>query len=74
MYSNNGVNITLEANADDGAEYYPRFGFYDTKKTFHKLFVDMYENGTTVVLQSRPVEDFLKEFATENNKTRKKRS
>lgn len=73
LYSNNGVNITLEANADDGAEYYPRFGFYDTKKTFHKLFVDMYENGTTVVLQSRPDGDFLKEFAAENNKTRKKR-
>lgn len=74
LYSNNGVNITLEANADDGAEYYPRFGFYDTKKTFHKLFVDMYENGTTVVLQSRPDGDFLKEFVAENNKTRKKRS
>jgi hypothetical protein len=65
LYSNNGVNITLEANADDGAEYYPRFGFYDTKKTFHKLFVEMYENGTTIVLQNRPVENFLKEFARE---------
>ncbi len=73
LYSNNGVNITLEANADDGAEYYPRFGFYDTKKTFHKLFVDMYENGTTVVLQSRPVDDFLSEFAAENSKQSKKR-
>ena len=73
LYSNNGVNITLEANADDGSEYYPRFGFYDTKKTFHKLFVDMYENGTTVVLQSRRIDDFLIEFAAENNKTRKKR-
>jgi hypothetical protein len=74
LYSNNGVNITLEANADDGAEYYPRFGFYDTKKTFHKLFVDMYDNGTTIVLQSRPVDIFLSEFASENNKTRKKRT
>jgi hypothetical protein len=73
LYSNNGLNITLEANADDGAEYYPRFGFYDAKKTFHKLFVDMYENGTTIVLQSRPVEDFLNEFKAETNKTRKKR-
>ena len=73
LYSNNGVNITLEANADDGAEYYPRFGFYDTKKTFHKLFVDMYTNGTTIVLQSRPIEKFLKEFTSEKNKTRKKR-
>ncbi len=73
LYSNNGVNITLEANADDGPDYYPRFGFYDMKKTFHKLFVDMYNNGTTIVLQSRPVEDFLKEFIAEQNKTRKKR-
>ena len=73
LYSYNGVNITLEANADDGAEYYPRFGFYDSKKTFHKLFVDMYENGTTVVLQSRPIDDFLSEFAAENNKMLKKR-
>jgi hypothetical protein len=73
LYSNNGVNITLEANADDGAEYYPRFGFYDAKKTFHKLFVDMYENGTTIVLQSRPIGDFMSEFTAENNKTRKRR-
>jgi hypothetical protein len=50
LYSHNGVNITLEANADDGPEYYPRFGFYDTKKTFHKLFVELYDNGTTIVL------------------------
>lgn len=68
LYSNDDVNITLEANADDGPEYYPRFGFYDTKKTFHKLFSDMYTNGTTIVLQSRPVEDFLKEFAAETKK------
>lgn len=65
IYSNNGVNITLEANADDGAEYFPRFGFYDTKKTFHKLFVEMYDNGTTIVLQNRPVETFLKEVMRE---------
>lgn len=67
LYSNNGVNITLEANADDGAEYYPRFGLYDHVKTFHKLFVDMYSNGTTIVLQSRPVQDFLTEFAREQH-------
>ena len=52
LYSHNGVNITLEANADDGSEYYPRFGFYDTKKTFHKMFVNYYDNGTTIVLQT----------------------
>ena len=73
LYSNNGANITLEANADDGPEYFPRFGFYDSKKTFHKLFVNLYANGITVALQSRPVDDFLSEFAAENNKTRKKR-
>ena len=66
LYSHNGVNITLEANADDGPEYYPRFGFYDMKKTFHKLFVELYDNGTTIVLQSRPIDDFLREFEKEN--------
>jgi len=66
LYSHNGVNITLEANADDGPEYYPRFGFYDMKKTFHKLFVELYDNGTTIVLQSRLMEDFLRELASEN--------
>jgi hypothetical protein len=64
LYSNNGVNITLEANADSGAEYYPRFGFYDTKKTFHGVFSDTaYTNGTTIVLQNRPISDFLREFS-----------
>jgi hypothetical protein len=66
LYSHNGVNITLEANADDGSEYYPRFGFYDTKKTFHKMFVELYDNGTTIVLRSRSVDDFLRELAAEN--------
>jgi hypothetical protein len=62
LYSHNGVNITIEANADDGPEYYPRFGFYDMKNTFHKLFIELYDNGTTIVLQSRPIDDFLEEF------------
>jgi len=66
LYSHNGVNITLEGNADDGPEYYPRFGFYDSKKTFHKLFIELYDNGTTIVLQSRPIDVFLRELASEN--------
>jgi hypothetical protein len=65
LYSHNGVNITLEANADDGPEYYPRFGFYDSKKTFHKLFVELYDNGTTIALQSRSMDDFLRELGKE---------
>ena len=65
LYTNNGVNITLEANADTGAEYYPRFGFYDMKHTFHTVMVDLYPNGTTIVLEPRPIDDFLKEFAEE---------
>jgi hypothetical protein len=65
LYSHNGVNITLEGNADDGPEYYPRFGFYDSKKTFHKLFIELYDNGTTIVLQNRLIDDFLRELASE---------
>lgn len=65
LYTNNGVNITLEASADSGPDYYPRFGFYDTKNTFHKVLSDLYKNGTTIVLQSRPIDDFLHELANE---------
>ena len=65
LYTNNGVNITLEASADSGPDYYPRFGFYDTKNTFHKELSDLYKNGTTIVLQSRPIDDFLRELANE---------
>ncbi len=65
LYKNNGVNITLEANADAGAEYIPRFGFYDMKHTFHKVMAGSYTNGTTIVLQPRPINDFLTEFANE---------
>lgn len=65
LYTNNGVNITLEANADTGAEYYPRFGFYDMKHTFHKVMSELYKNGTTIVLHPRPIDDFLEEFAEE---------
>lgn len=44
LYQDNGINITLEAEADAGegnpsGEYYPRFAFYDTNPigyTFHR--------------------------------------
>ena len=40
IYQDNGINITLEAAADQGNEYYPRFCFYDINPnglTFHKF-------------------------------------
>lgn len=41
IYNHEEVNITLEASADQGSEYYPQFCFYDTNpngKTFHYTF------------------------------------
>jgi hypothetical protein len=41
IYNHEEVNITLEAAADQGSEYYPQFCFYDTNpngKTFHYTF------------------------------------
>jgi len=39
LYTHNGVNITLEAEADNKDNYQPKFSFYDTNpngNTFHK--------------------------------------
>jgi hypothetical protein len=39
IYSHGGVNVTLEAEADAGPLYQPKFGFYDTNpegNTFHR--------------------------------------
>jgi hypothetical protein len=41
LYTNNDVNITLEAFADRKDKYLPRFGFYDTNPkgyTFHRYY------------------------------------
>jgi len=63
-----GINITLEAEADNGPTYQPKFCWYDTdpaKHTFHKRWTGqiypkgdprhgaLYGNGITIVLQAR---------------------
>lgn len=68
IYSYNGVNITLEANADNGREYLPAFGFYDTNPsgfTFYKRYISIYDNGETIVLKGRNINDILKEINEE---------
>ena len=68
IYSYNGVNITLEANADNGREYLPAFGFYDTRPTgftFYKRYVSIYDNGETIVLKGRNINDILNEINEE---------
>lgn len=84
IYQDNGINITLEAEADGGkgnpdGAYYPRFAFYDTNPngyTFHRRwagdlpgdldkidlpngkfttrYATLYNNGNTMVLESKP--------------------
>ena len=68
LYTHQGINITLEASADAGNEYYPRFGFYDTNPdglTFHKLFFTHYTNGETIVLESRYIDTVLNQIDQE---------
>ena len=79
LYTYQGINITLEASADAGNEYYPRFGFYDTNPdglTFHKLFSTYYTNGETIVLETRDIDKVLnqidQEILEKKEKERKK--
>jgi hypothetical protein len=68
LYRHDNINITLEASADAGNEYYPRFGFYDTNSdglTFHNLFSKHYTNGETVVLKRRNIDTVLNEIDKE---------
>ena len=78
----------MEAEADAGQTYQPKFCFYDTNpegNTFHrrwsaelykksadpehKLRYDaLYNNGETIVLQSRNMNDIMKEIAQEKSK------
>ena len=69
------INIALEASADQGNEYYPRFGFYDINpdgKTFHKSYSTFYTNAETIVLKSRNIDTVLNEMEKEAEKARKK--
>jgi hypothetical protein len=88
VYTHDGVNITLEAEADAGPTYQPKFSLYDINpegNTFHrrwsaelykksadpehKLRYDaLYNNGETIVLQSRNMNDIMREIAQEKSK------
>ena len=69
LYSHNGVNITLEANADNGRLYLPTFNLYDRNPdnqiTFHKTYSSVYDNSTTIVLKQRNIEHILNEIVQE---------
>jgi hypothetical protein len=88
LYTHNGVNITLEAEADAGPTYQPKFGFYDINSdgnTFHRRwsaelykksddpehqlrYDALYNNGETIVLKSRNMNDIMREILQEKKK------
>ena len=103
IYTHNGVNITLEAEADNESDYLPKFCFYDTDPsglTFHKRwsgkldyimskseeefrfdndgnkerYETLYNNAETIVLHSRPLDEFKYEFEQEQQLNIKKTS
>ena len=98
IYSDNNINITLEAEADNKDDYLPKFCMYDRNPqgyTFHKRWsgeldkiyyeeennVDylvryetLYNNAETIVLYSRPLEEFKYEFEKEQQTNNKKAS
>lgn len=68
IYRHNNVNITLEAIADMGHEYLPKFNLYDTNPegfTFHKRHTPYYNNSKTIVLQGRNMFDIENEIEQE---------
>ena len=68
LYSHNGVNITLEASADNGRLYLPTFNLYDINPkglTFHKRYSGAYDNSITIVLKERNIEKVLQEIFNE---------
>ena len=69
LYSHNGVNITLEANADNGRLYLPTFNLYDTNPkglTFHNRYRFVYDNSITIVLKQRNIDKVLQEIFHES--------
>lgn len=72
VYMHQDINITLEAEADDGIYYLPKFCFYDVNPnnyTFYKRWSGLiypkddirhdalYGNSITIVLEARPWQD-----------------
>lgn len=78
LYSHENINITIEASADSGEVYFPRFGFYDTipqnKNTFHNFWKVYYENSHTIVLEKRDINVVLQEIENENIEESKRSS
>lgn len=75
LYSHNGVNITLEANADNGRLYLPTFNLYDINPkglTFHQRYRDAYDNSITIVLKQRNIEKVLQEIFHETHESEAK--
>jgi hypothetical protein len=88
LYTHNGVNITLEAEADAGSTYQPKFCFYDIDpvgNTFHRRwsaelykksadpdhqqrYNALFNNGETIVLKSRNMNDIMRELEMEKRK------
>ena len=82
IYSYNDVNITIEAEADNGNIYKPKFCFYDRNPegyTFHKRWSGildkdtdeerynaLYTNGETIVLESRDIQTIIHEMTNED--------
>lgn len=68
IYTHDDVNITLEACADHGREYMPRFQFYDRNSngmTFYKRYSKDYPLSKAIVLQGRDQESILHEINEE---------
>jgi hypothetical protein len=77
LYEHQDINITLEAFAESGREYYPRFSLYDKNPkgdTFHKAFQTDFPNSETIVLESRDIHDVLEEMEKEENKSKSKKT
>jgi len=77
LYEHQDINITLEAFAESGREYYPRFSLYDKNPegdTFHKAFQTDFQNSDTIVLEGRDINTVLVEIEKEENKSKNKRT
>jgi len=68
IYTHDDINITLEACADHGREYMPRFQFYDCNPngmTFYKRYSKDYPLSKAIVLQGRDSQAILHEINEE---------
>lgn len=88
IYTDNNVNINLEAEADNGNDYKPKFCFYDTNQegyTFYKRwsgyfdkydypkrYSALYTNGNTIILDCRDIDTINDEILKEAEEKIKK--